>query len=117
VRFNTEKVELVNIAENRAILSGVQTYGVTIERREPQSAPQLREVATVHHLTVTLLDAGTAAYTIEWLENLPAKHLWPDTIRTVAEKTTTVSISLADGALRFVNLMVGKDRAKPPLDW
>lgn len=44
---------------------------------------------------MTLIDLGTAAYTIEWLENMPAKHSWPDTIKTDTEERTTLGISLA----------------------
>jgi hypothetical protein len=93
LRFSTEQAKLVDVSGNTAILSGIETHAVA------QHKGALREVATVHDLTVTLLDLRTAAYTIEWLENLPAKHLWPDTIRTVTEETTTLSISLADDGI------------------
>jgi hypothetical protein len=89
VRINMEQVELGHASGAKATLSGVQTLSVV------QHEDALREVARVHVLTAALLDLGTAAYTIEWLENMPAKYLWPDTIKTDKEETTTLGISFA----------------------
>src|SRR5208337_4853119 len=92
-RFNTDKAELTHISGAKATFSGVQTISVT-----PHADP-IRETARVHQLSVTLLGVGEAAYTIEWLENLPAKHIWPDTITTIKENSTTQRISLDDDGI------------------
>jgi hypothetical protein len=99
VRLNTEKVELVNIAKIKATLTGVQTYSVTTSHDGPRRSA-LKELARVHRTNVTLTDPKSAAYTIEWLENLPASpFLWPDTINTVKETTITRRIALTDGGI------------------
>ena len=80
------------------MLSGVQTRAVTT--RDGSHPTGLKEVATVHQLTVTPGDLGKAAYTIEWLENLPASpFIWPDSIRTVRETTTVCSIALSEDSI------------------
>jgi hypothetical protein len=71
----------------KAILTGVQTVSVS------QQGDRLQEIAAVHELTTTLLDPSKAAYTIEWVDNMPTRYLWPDSINTVADKTTTITIS------------------------
>jgi hypothetical protein len=92
VRLNTDQVELVNIAGVKAVLAGVQTYRVTT-RYGPPDRSALKELARVHQVTVTPGDLGKAAYTIEGLENLPASpFIWPDSLQTVTETTTTRSI-------------------------
>ena len=92
VRFNTNQAELVNISGIRAVLSGVQTRSV-------RRSGGLKEIAAVHLLTATPGDLGTTAYTIEWLENVPASpFFWPDSIRTVNE-TATTSVALAEDCI------------------
>jgi hypothetical protein len=93
VRFNTDQAELVNISGIRAVLSGVQTRSV-------RGGGALKETASVHVLTVTPGDLETTAYTIEWLENVPASpFIWPDSIQTVKETTTAWSVALAENGI------------------
>jgi hypothetical protein len=93
VYFNTDQVKLTNPGGYEAVLTGV---GVFSRESISNVAPiwTLKEVARVHHMTVTLDDPGKAAYTIEWLDNLRADpFIWPDAIRTTKETTKTVSIA------------------------
>jgi hypothetical protein len=88
LRFSTEEVCIEHPQLGaRAILSGVQTLRVS------HNGDHLEEIATIHELTTTLLDLSTAAYTIEWLDNMPKRYMWPDSINTVSEKTITTTIS------------------------
>ncbi len=86
-RLSTESARLVNIAGVEAVLTGVQPYGLT--RHEDWSQPHrsmVKETARVSRLTMTPGDLGEAAYTIEWLENVPVSpFIWPDAIETVSE--------------------------------
>ena len=98
VRFNTEQVELVNVSGIKAVLSGVQTR--TVITRDGSQPRALKEVATIHQLTVTPGFVEKAAYTIEWLDNLPTSpFIWPDCIRTISETTTVCSIALSDDSI------------------
>ena len=72
-------------------------------RLKPDAEP-VQETARIHELTVTLPNVGPAAYTIEWLENLPSHHIWPDRITRVTDTKTSISfgedgftISYSDG--------------------
>jgi hypothetical protein len=89
VRINTEKVELTHVFGGKATLSGLNTV-----RLHPDADP-VRERSRIHELTLTLPNAGPAAYTIEWLENLPSHHIWPDQVRKATE--TKTGISFGDG--------------------
>lgn len=85
MRINTDKVELTHRYGTKATLSGLNTT-----RLHPDADPVL-ETARIHELTVTLPNAGPAAYTIEWLENLPSHHMWPDRVRRVTDSKTSIS--------------------------
>jgi hypothetical protein len=85
VRINTDKAELAHTFGAKATLSGLNTI-----RLHPDADP-VRETARIHDLTVTLPDRGTAVYTIEWLENLPSHHIWPDIIKSHTDIKTTIS--------------------------
>jgi hypothetical protein len=88
VRFNTDAVTIVHqFMDAKAILTGVQTLSVS------QHGDRFQEIAAVHELTITLLDPSKAAYTIEWIGNMPTRYMWPDSIDTVTDKTTTITIS------------------------
>jgi hypothetical protein len=102
--LNTERVELVNISGVGAVLSGVQAYSVrTLYNYQRLSV--LQELARVHQLTITLGDVRTAAYSIEWLENLPAgPFVWPDSIQIVTEKVVTHSIALTNNGITITGL-------------
>ena len=100
VRFNTERTRLVNSVGVEAELVGIISYSV----REAGTAPldyTLKESAQVHFATVTPGDTATAAYTIDWLQNLPASpFVWPDPITTTTTTTKSQIIGLiADGGL------------------
>ena len=93
VRFATDVVKLVNIAGVEAELSGVIGYHLS-NRDGGHSRSPLKELAQVHQLRVTPGDAGAAAFTIDWLENLPrSPFVWPDLFRTETETKTTRSIA------------------------
>jgi hypothetical protein len=100
VRLNTDQVELANIAGIRAVLVGVQTHTVMTVHDGPHRSV-LKEVAGVHQMTVTPSDLEKATYTVEWLDNLPdSPFIWPDSLRSVIETTTTSSIALSkDGII------------------
>jgi hypothetical protein len=83
-RFNTDKLQHENPSGAKAILSAVDT------RRRVESGDTVRETVRVHELTVTLPGAEPAAYTIEWLENLPSHHQWPNFIEGI-EGTKPIS--------------------------
>ena len=88
LRYNTDTATIIHqFIEAKAILSGVQTLSVS------QHGNRLQEIATVHELTTTLLDPSKAAYTIEWVDNMPTRYLWPDSIDTETKNTATLTIS------------------------
>ena len=58
------------------------------------------EVAQAHQLTVSPGDPAAAAYTIDWLENLPTSpFIWPDTLSTTTTTTTTRTIGLGEDGI------------------
>jgi hypothetical protein len=77
VRVNRDKMELENPSGTKAVLTGVD--GLT----RVESGDTVRETARIHQFTVTLPDSGPAAYTVEWLENLPSHHAWPNIVERV----------------------------------
>ena len=88
LRYNTETATLVHkFMDATATLTGVQTLSVS------QQEDRLREIATIHELTTKLQDVSKAAYTIEWIANMPSSFMWPDSIDTVADKTTIITVS------------------------
>ena len=76
-RINRDKVDLENLCSAKAVLAGVDAL-TRIERGNT-----VRETARIHQITVTFADAGPAAYTVEWLENLPSHYHWPNIIERV----------------------------------
>jgi hypothetical protein len=50
LRFNTDAVELTNLAGTRLILSGVQTYSVKTSHRHEKNEHALTEEALVHRI-------------------------------------------------------------------
>lgn len=95
VRLNSDTVELVSVGGSRALLTGVQTLTVTGFDNGPDLS-LLKETASVHEFTLTQQDQGASAYVIDWLENMPCKlFLWPDSVRTVTETSTTQGIALS----------------------
>jgi hypothetical protein len=88
LRYNTETATIDHkFTDATATLTGVQTLSVS------QQVDRLREIATIHELTTKLQDVSKAAYTIEWIANMPSSFMWPDSIDTVADKTTTITVS------------------------
>ena len=88
LRYNTETATLVHkFMDAAATLTGVQTLSVS------QQEDRLREIATIYELTTKLQDVSKAAYTIEWIANMPSSFMWPDAIDTVADKTTTITVA------------------------
>jgi hypothetical protein len=87
IRINTDQVGIEHRhIDAKAVLSGVLT------QRLDQVEDHLEERAAIHELSTTLQDPSKAAYTIEWLDNMPKRCIWPDTIKTVAAKATTIII-------------------------
>ncbi len=112
VRFNKDLVKLAEIGGNEATLTGIQSFNVTISHGHSQQSA-LRECARIHELTVTLDDPGKAAYTIEWLENLPlSPFIWPDSITTITETSVTCSIALLNGGLTLSNSSSGHNSSQ-----
>jgi hypothetical protein len=112
VRFNKEQVELDNIAGVKARLSGVLTYSLSTTYGTSH-AWSLKELATVHELVVTPGDLSKAAYSIEWLENLPASpFIWPDDLRTVTETTSTWSIASSNDGITLSDASNGESFAR-----
>jgi hypothetical protein len=91
VRINLDKIELSHTLGATATLSGVN------RRRSKPDGDPVQEIARIHDLIVTLPDRGPAVYTIEWLENLPSHHSWPDVAETTSE--TKASISFGDDGI------------------
>ena len=93
--LNTATVELVDSAGVRAVLSGVQTRLVSSQHGGSQRIQ--KETARIHQLSVTPGAPEAAAYTIEWLENLPSyPFVWPDNITLGTEATDSGSVSLGE---------------------
>ena len=86
-RINADKVELENPSGAKAVLSAVDAT------RRLENGNTVRETARIHELTVTLPDARPAAYTIEWLENLPSHHRWPNIIESIEGTKTNISFA------------------------
>lgn len=95
VRFSTERAKLVSIAGIAAELVGVIPYQVMQTHSDLQKPT--KETARVHLVQVTPGDPSAAAYTIDWLENLPDRSfVWPDSVNTEVSTTTTRIIGLTD---------------------
>lgn len=86
-RINTDNVVLENPSGAKAILSAVDS------RRRSKIGDAVSETARIHELSITLPNAGPAACTIEWLENLPSHFHWPNIIENVEGTKTDISFS------------------------
>jgi hypothetical protein len=97
VRMSSERVLLRNIGGVDAELTGVipfslksNTVGLTEKAR--------RERAQVHSARTNYAGDGPAAYTIDWLENLPSSpSVWPASSRVVSTTQSSRGIALDDG--------------------
>ncbi len=97
VRMSSERVLLRNIGGVDAELTGVipfslksNTVGLTEKAR--------RERAQVHIARTNYAGGGPAAYTIDWLENLPSSpFVWPASSRVVSTTQSSRAIALDDG--------------------
>jgi hypothetical protein len=97
VRITTERVLLRNIGGIDAELTGVIPFslkscwtGLTERARQ--------EVSQVHIARTNDAGGRPAAYTIDWLENLPSSpFVWPASSRVVTTTQSTRVISLDDG--------------------
>jgi len=99
IRVDVERAKLVNIDGKEAELSGLVSYS-TNRSHKAGADGELTEYAEVHRASVTLRSADTAAYTIDWLENLPSRpFLWPDNIKTIVRETETRQIGMAGNGL------------------
>jgi hypothetical protein len=95
VRITTESVELENVGETKAKLLGVVPYGINTYENYRTGESRLTEKARIHALEATVREGQEAAYTIEWLENLPLKSFrWPDWVKTDTETKKTRTIGL-----------------------
>jgi hypothetical protein len=82
-RINPDNVKIDNPSGAKADLSAV------IATTRTERGNEVRETARVHELTVALPGAGPVAHTIEWLENLPSHHCWPNMIESVEGRKQT----------------------------
>ena len=97
VRMSTERVLLRNIGGVDAELVGVvpfslksNTVGIAEKARQ--------EWAQVHIARTNYPSGGSAAYTIDWLENLPSSpFVWPASSRVVSNTQSSRAIALDDG--------------------
>ena len=97
VRLSTERVLLRNIGGVDAELVGVipfslksNTVGLTEKVRQ--------ELAQVHIARTNYIGGEPAAYTIDWLENLPSSpFVWPASSRVVSTTQSSRAIALDDG--------------------
>ena len=99
LRFNTDAVELTNLAGTRLILSGVQTYSVKTSRRHEKNEHALTEEALLHRIDLLCAENESATYTIDWLDNVPDVYHWPDTLKTTVSTTSTRSIALDEDGI------------------
>jgi hypothetical protein len=114
VRINLDKIELRHTFGATATLSGVNRL-----RSKPNGDP-VQEIARIHDLTVTLPDRGPAVYAIEWLENLPSHHSWPDIAETKGSaravmgnhEFNAIAWATPDGEGNFYRLRTSKNRAQ-----
>lgn len=101
VRISAETVELVNVGGVKAVLSGVEPFSQSVTQAPHGST--LRELARVHEFTITTAEFNKAAYTIEWLENLPrSPFIWPDLIKTVMETNISHRFASTDDAITLL---------------
>jgi hypothetical protein len=106
VRFNTVQIDLADCHGWKAIFTGIRSREVAINH-VPHPG-ELKEVVGIHHSIVTSGDSAKAAYTVEWLENLPSyPFIWPDTIRTVPDAAIRRIEIAPDGVTFF-----GSDRGE-----
>ena len=99
LRLATERVMLRSVAGTEAELLGVIGRSVN-SRSGPMVEGGLREEANVHRVTIRPPDPAAAAFTIDWLENLPNSHYaWPHSIRTVKRTTVTRGFAIGDDGL------------------
>ena len=97
VRLSTERVLLRNIGGVDAELVGVipfslksNTVGLTEKARQ--------ELAQVHIARTNYTGGEPAAYTFDWLENLPSSpFVWPASSRVVSTTQSSRAIALDDG--------------------
>ena len=97
VLMSTERVLLRSIGGIDAELIGVipfslkaNTVGLIEKARQ--------ELAQVHVAKTNYADGGPAAYTIDWLENLPSSpFVWPSSTRVVSSTKSSRVIGLDDG--------------------
>lgn len=103
IRLATERARLVNIVDVEAEFIGVVPCGHTSSFSTPLPSP-LRETAHVHQVKVTPGTVEDAAYTIDWLENLPpTPFVWPDIYKTEVTTTTSRLFGTSDEGVTIRN--------------
>jgi hypothetical protein len=103
LRFNTEIVELTNIAGCKAVLGGVQTYTVKTSQADDTKQEFLKEEARVHRIDVLINADEKPAYIIDWLDNVPSLFVWPDTIKTSQSTVKTRNIAFDAGGITLTS--------------
>jgi hypothetical protein len=93
-RINPDNVTLESQSGAKAVLSAADT------RTRIESGDTVRETARIHEFSIALPNAGTPAYTVEWLENLPSHFHWPNIIERV--DGTEKSFSFTDDRISAV---------------
>jgi hypothetical protein len=97
VRLNVESAELENIGGMKAKLQGVIPYRFWTTDNYRTGESELTEEAQIHEISAVVQADGEARYTIDWLENLPARPFhWPGSIDTKTEIMTTRKIGTDD---------------------
>lgn len=100
VRLNVESAELENIGGMKAKLQGVIPYRFRTTDNYRTGESELTEEAQIHEISAVVQADGEARYTIDWLENLPARPFhWPGSIDTKTEILTTRKIGTGDDVI------------------
>jgi hypothetical protein len=103
VRLNTDTVELTNIAGIKAELKGVAAFSVKTSHHHEKHEHSLQEAAGIHQIDVLIDSNAEAAYTIDWLDNLPDLFHWPDTIKTSVSTVKTRKIAIDEDGITLTD--------------
>jgi hypothetical protein len=103
VRLNTDVTELTNGAGARVILSGIQPLTVHTKHLHEKNEHLLTEEARLHRIEFHNAGNESAAYTIDWLDNVPGFYHWPDTIRTNVSTVVSRVVALGDDGITLTS--------------
>jgi hypothetical protein len=97
IRFNTDAIELTNIAGIKARAVGVQPLNAMTTHNYQLDTHGLKETSQIDYIEATICDDLEPRYTIEWLDNVRGHFVWPDSYKDESGTTETRTVGKGEG--------------------